>query len=130
MFFKGSILDNLKMGKALNNAKLIEYSKLLDLYDEIVRLPQKWDTELNAGTSNLSGGQKKRLDVLRALLKESDVIIFDESTASIDIERRKRLFEILNRIKHDKIIIFITHNIEECEHCDQIYSVKIGKYSR
>lgn len=127
LFFKGSILDNLKMGKALNNAKLIEYSKLLDLYDEIVRLPQKWDTELNAGTSNLSGGQKKRLDVLRALLKESDVIIFDESTASIDIERRKRLFEILNRIKHDKIIIFITHNIEECEHCDQIYSVKNRK---
>lgn len=127
LFFKGSILDNLKMGKALNNAKLIEYSKLLDLYDEIVRLPQKWDTELNAGTSNLSGGQKKRLDVLRALLKESDVIIFDESTASIDIERRKRLFEILNKIKHDKIIIFITHNIEECAYCDQIYSVKNRK---
>ncbi len=127
LFFKGSILDNLKMGKALNNAKLIEYSKLLDLYDEIVRLPQKWETELNAGTSNLSGGQKKRLDVLRALLKESDVIIFDESTASIDIERRKRLFEILNKIKHDKIIIFITHNIEECAYCDHIYSVKNRK---
>uniref|UniRef100_UPI004056A721 ABC transporter ATP-binding protein n=1 Tax=Agathobacter sp. TaxID=2021311 RepID=UPI004056A721 len=124
LFFKGSILDNLKMGKALNNAKLIEYSKLLDLYDEIVCLPQKWETELNAGTSNLSGGQKKRLDVLRALLKESDVMIFDESTASIDIERRKRLFEILDTVKHDKIIIFITHNIEECAYCDRIYSVK------
>lgn len=127
LFFKGSILENLKMGRALNNAKLIEYSKLLDLYDEITRLPKKWETELNAGTSNLSGGQKKRLDVLRALLKESDVIIFDESTASIDIERRKRLFEILNKIKHDKIIIFITHNIEECAYCDHIYSVKNRK---
>lgn len=127
LFFKGSILDNLKMGKTLNNAKLIEYSKLLDLYDEIVRLPQKWETDLNAGTSNLSGGQKKRLDVLRALLKESDVIIFDESTASIDIERRRRLFEILDMIKHDKIIIFITHNIEECAYCDHIYSVKNRK---
>ena len=71
--------------------------------------------------------KKKRLDVLRALLKESDVIIFDESTASIDIERRKRLFEILNKIKHDKIIIFITHNIEECAYCDHIYSVKNRK---
>lgn len=124
LFFKGSILDNLKMGNVLNDTKLFEYSKLLDLYEEIVRLPQQWDTELNAGTSNLSGGQKKRLDVLRVLLKESDVIIFDESTASIDIERRKRLFEILETIKKEKIIIFITHNIEECVHCDHIYAVK------
>lgn len=65
---------------------------------------EKWDTELNAGTSNLSGGQKKRLDVLRALMKESDIIIFDESTASIDIERRKRLFEILDKIKQEKLL--------------------------
>lgn len=124
LFFRGSILENLKMGNVVDNTKLIGYSKLLDLYDEIVRLPKKWDTELNAGTSNLSGGQKKRLDVLRALMKESDIIIFDESTASIDIERRKRLFEILDKIKQEKIIIFITHNIEECVYCDQIYAVK------
>lgn len=124
LFFRGSILENLKMGNVVDNTKLIEYSKLLDLYDEIVRLPKKWGTELNAGTSNLSGGQKKRLDVLRALMKESDIIIFDESTASIDIERRKRLFEILDKIKQEKIIIFITHNIEECVYCDQIYAVK------
>ncbi len=124
LFFRGSILENLKMGNVVDNTKLIEYSKLLDLYDEIVRLPKKWETELNAGTSNLSGGQKKRLDVLRALMKESDIIIFDESTASIDIERRKRLFEILDKIKQEKIIIFITHNIEECVYCDQIYAVK------
>lgn len=124
LFFRGSILENLKMGNVVDNTKLIEYSKLLDLYDEIVRLPKKWDTELNAGTSNLSGGQKKRLDVLRALVKESDIIIFDESTASIDIEKRKRLFEILDKIKQEKIIIFITHNIEECVYCDQIYAVK------
>lgn len=69
LFFRGSILENLKMGNVVDNTKLIEYSKLLDLYDEIVCLPKKWDTELNAGTSNLSGGQKKRLDVLRALMK-------------------------------------------------------------
>lgn len=129
LFFNGSIMDNLKMGKVLDDGKLIEYSKLLDLYDEIMCLPEQWETELNAGTSNLSGGQKKRLDVLRALLKESDVIIFDESTASIDVERRKRLFEILEKIKQEKIIIFITHNIEECVHFDSIYAVKNKKVS-
>lgn len=124
MFYKGSIMENMRMGKILNDDKLYEISKLLDLYDEIMSLPEKWDTELNAGTSNLSGGQKKRLDVLRALLRDSDVIIFDESTASIDIERRKKLFEILEKIKKDRIILFITHNIEECSHFDNIYAIK------
>lgn len=124
LFFKGSILENLRMGERLEDDRLIECSRLLDLYDEIMDLPEKWETELNAGTSNLSGGQKKRLDVLRALLRDSDVIIFDESTASIDMERRKKLFQILEKIKQEKIIIFITHNIEECSHFDNIYAVK------
>lgn len=126
-FYKGSIMDNMELGKHINETRLIEYSKLLDLYSEIMGLPEQWATELQSGTSNLSGGQRKRLDVLRALLKESDVIIFDESTASIDVERRKRLFEILNIIKMDKIIIFITHNTEECEYFDIIYAVKNKK---
>ncbi len=124
LFFNGSILENLRMGKDINGSKLIEYSKLLDLYDEIVGLPKQWETKLSSGAGTLSGGQKKRLDVLRALLKEADVIIFDESTAPIDIKRRKKLFEILNAIKQNKIIIFITHNIEECIYFDNIYAVK------
>jgi len=124
LFYEGSIIDNLNMGKERSKARCIEYSKFLDLYDEIEQLPDKWDTELNSGTSNLSGGQKKRLDVLRALLKGSDILIFDESTASIDIERRKMLFHLIDQIKTEKIIIFITHNIEECVHFDDIYAVK------
>ena len=123
-FYSGSILENLGMGRTPDADSLIKYSRLLDLYDEIMNLPYRWETELNSETSNLSGGQKKRLDVLRALLKDSEVIIFDESTASIDIERRKRLFELVNKMKQDKIIIFITHNTEECAYFDKIYAVK------
>jgi len=103
---------------------MIENSKLLDLYEDIIKLPNQWDTMLNSGTSNLSGGQKKRLDVLRALLRDSEVIIFDESTASLDLERRKRLFKVLDQIKKDKIIICITHNLEECVHFDQVFGVR------
>lgn len=124
LFYHGTILENLKMGKEINHLQMVEYSKLLDVYDEIEKLPQKWETELNSGTSNLSGGQKKRLDVLRALLKNADIIIFDESTASIDLERRRRLFKVLDKIKKDKIIICITHNLEECEHFDYIFGVR------
>lgn len=70
------------------------------------------------------GGQKIRLEVLRALLRKSEVIIFDESTAPIDLERRNKLFDILKKLKREKIIICITHNLEECTHFDQVFGVK------
>lgn len=124
LFYQGTIMENLRMGKEVEKSKVIELSKLLDVYSDVIKLPEKWETQLNSGTSNLSGGQKKRLDVLRALLRESDVLIFDESTASIDLERRKRLFDILQKEKHDKIIVCITHNIEECSQFDYIFGVK------
>lgn len=124
LFYQGTIMENLRMGKEVEKSKVIELSKLLDVYSDVMKLPEKWETQLNSGTSNLYGGQKKRLDVLRALLRESDVLIFDESTASIDLERRKRLFDILQKEKHDKIIVCITHNIEECSQFDYIFGVK------
>jgi len=124
LFYQGSILENLTLCQEIDESQMIEYSKLLDLYEDIIKLPNQWDTMLNSGTSNLSGGQKKRLDVLRALLRDSEVIIFDESTASLDLERRKRLFKVLDQIKKDKIIICITHNLEECVHFDQVFGVR------
>ncbi len=127
LFYQGTIMENLEMGKSVSKSRVIELSRLLDIYDDVMKLPEQWETQLNSGTSNLSGGQKKRLDVLRALLKESDVLIFDESTASIDLERRKKLFDILQKEKRDKIIVCITHNIEECEQFDYIFGVKNKK---
>ena len=124
LFYQGTVMENLGMGKEVEKSKVIELSKLLDIYNDVMKLPEKWETPLNSGTSNLSGGQKKRLDVLRALLRESDVLIFDESTASIDLDRRKRLFDILQKEKLDKIIVCITHNIEECSQFDYIFGVK------
>lgn len=124
LFFNGTIWENLKFGDRINEEELEEYSKLLGIYDEIMKMPEKWNTVLNENTTNLSGGQKKRLDILRALLLKPDIIIFDESTASIDLERRKLFFGILEKIKKGKILILITHNIEECQCCDYVYAVK------
>ena len=126
-FYSGTIWENLNFGNSIDENTLIKYSKMLGLYEEIMKMPDKWNTVLNEGTSNLSGGQKKRLDILRALIMDPDIIIFDESTASIDLERRRMLFNIIEKIKKDKIIIMVTHNIEECEWCDNIFAVKNKK---
>lgn len=126
-FYSGTIRENLNFGNSIDEIELIKYSKMLGLYEEIMKMPDKWDTVLNEGASNLSGGQKKRLDILRALIMNPDIIIFDESTASIDLERRRMLFDIIEQIKNEKIVIMVTHNIEECERCDNIFAVKNKK---
>ncbi len=61
------------------------------------------------------------------LKEEKKHVKFDESTASIDLERRRMLFDIISQIKKEKIIIMVTHNIEECEWCDNIFAVKNKK---
>lgn len=124
LLFKCSIMENLGLGKSLDKKNIIDYSKKLDIYNEINNLPNTWNEEINEGSGNLSGGQKKRLDILRMLLHDSDVMIFDESTASLDRTRRIKLFDILKEMKKDKIIIFITHNLEECKFFDEVYKVK------
>ena len=105
-------------------------SSEFELDKEIERMPEKWDTLLNSGANNISGGQKKRLDIIRGIVKDTDVIIFDESTAYLDIEKRKALFKVVNMIKKDKIIIFITHNLEEVSNYNVIYAFEKGKIKK
>lgn len=124
LFFNDSIIQNIALGTQVSEEELLKYAKELDILAEINNMPEQWETQISAGSNNISGGQKKRLDILRALLRNADVIIFDESTASIDHARRKKLFDILSKIKSQKIIIFITHNTDEFDKFDQIYTIK------
>lgn len=124
LFFNDSIIQNIALGTQVSEEELLKYAKELDILAEINNMPEHWETQISAGSNNISGGQKKRLDILRALLRNADVIIFDESTASIDHARRKKLFDILSKIKSQKIIIFITHNTDEYDKFDQIYTIK------
>jgi ABC-type bacteriocin/lantibiotic exporter with double-glycine peptidase domain len=127
LFFNDSILNNIGFEDTIDPVFLEEISKTLGLYDEIMGLPLKWNTILNPGGSNISGGQKKRVDILRALIRNAEIIIFDEPTASLDMERRISFLELLTEIKSEKIIILITHNKEESYFFDKIYSVKNGE---
>lgn len=126
-FYKATIIDNI----TLSNSKcdwenILMLAKEFEMDNEIEKMPAQWNTLLNTGASNISGGQKKRLDIIRAISQEADVIIFDESTAYLDIEKRKTLFRIVDKLKRNKIIIFITHNVEEIANYDVIYAFDKG----
>lgn len=121
LFFKDTIFKNLNLNNDKKISDIVSLSKVLDLYTHILDLPKNWNTLLSSGASNLSGGQRKRLDILRGLLKDSSVIIFDESTSSLDELRRNSVLDLMDTLKKDKIIIFISHNINDLVKADNVY---------
>lgn len=119
-FFKDSILNNIELFGKLEMNQILEIAESLDLKDEIQNLPEKWNTEIKMDPYNLSEGQLRRLDILRNVLKEPDILILDEATANIDEYRRKKYYDLLHLLSKHKIIIYATHNQNELTEADYI----------
>ncbi len=73
---------------------------------------------------NISGGEKQRLGIARALYNDPDILVFDEATSSLDLETEKRILETLIEIKKNKTIIFVTHRISSLSYCDKIFKIQ------
>ena len=89
---------------------LNQFIDMLGLNDFYASLPNGINSIINEASSNLSGGEKQKLSLLRVLLKDSDVIILDEPTSALDRFGKKNLRDYLNKVKKDKIIIVVTHD--------------------
>lgn len=123
-FFDGTIRENL-FG-AYSQEFIDKYAGKIDIKEDILNMQEEYNTVLKKNGSNLSGGQKKRIDILRVLLAEKDVLIFDEATSMLDQKRRNIFLDLLEELRKDKIIIVITHNNEEWESLDRIYKIENG----
>ena len=104
-------------------------NKLSGSEDFINHLPQKLDTVLGEGSVKLSGGQNQRLDLARALIKKSDILILDEPTSSLDIESEIKFKQILNKIREETntTIIIVTHRLSSVYDADKIIVLSDGK---
>lgn len=122
-FFEGTIKENMFLEDSQNTALIEDLSSKFGINDEIHNLQDGWNTVLSSGGTNLSTGQKRRLDFVRIFARDKNVIILDEPTAALDKERRKKFYEYLQSIKKDKIIIVVTHNIDEKEYFDKTISL-------
>ncbi|MCR5218328.1 ABC transporter ATP-binding protein/permease [Treponema sp.] len=128
--FKGSIRDTLLEGKS--NATEEEMNDALKKVNllSFVKENGGLDAEIMENASNLSGGQKQRLSIARALLHDSSILIFDESTSNIDVESEKIILDLLHELKKTKTIIMISHRKENCLGADSIYYFENGKCSQ
>lgn len=105
---------------------IIAAAKAARCHDFIMALPDGYDTVIGEGGSSLSGGEKQRISIARAMLKDAPIIILDEATASIDPENEHLIQEAISALTHGKTIITIAHRLATIENADQILVIDGG----
>ena len=126
--FNDTIRANICFGRdSVSEEEMIEAAKKARCHDFIMELPKGYDTVIGEGGGTLSGGQKQRISIARAILKDSPIIILDESTASIDPENEHLIQGALTELSKGKTVIIIAHRLATIEAADQILVVDHGK---
>ena len=106
---------------------LVAAAKAACCHDFIMALPNGYDTVIGEGGSTLSGGEKQRISIARAILKDAPIVILDEATASVDPENEHLIQQALSALTKGKTILTIAHRLATIEHADQILVVEDGR---
>ena len=101
--------------------------KLANIDDFINTLPNKYDEIIEENTTNLSIGQKQRIAIARAILKNTPIILFDEITSALDKNSKRIIEKTINKLSEEKTIIVIAHTLDSIEDYDNIIVLKDGK---
>ncbi|MCR5703254.1 MAG: ABC transporter ATP-binding protein/permease [Eubacterium sp.] len=126
--FEDTIANNIRFGK--NDAtieEVINAAKKAACHDFIMTLPDGYETVVGEGGATLSGGEKQRIAIARAIMKDAPIIILDEATANVDPENEKELTEAVENLTREKTIIMIAHRLKTVRNADQIIVVDKGK---
>ena len=129
--FADTIENNIKFGRQnASHEEVVEAAKKACCHDFIMKLPNGYDTVIGEGGASLSGGEKQRISIARAIMKDAPVIILDEATANVDPENEKELVEAVEALTKEKTIIMIAHRLKTVRHADQIVVVDKGRIAQ
>ncbi len=125
--FKGTVRENLLMGRPdATDEQLWQVLEKVNLAD-FLKTIDGLDSELKEGGSNFSGGQRQRLALARALLRDAKVYIFDEATSNIDVASENKILDVLQELKRHKTVIMISHRLANVVQADMIYVLEMGR---
>lgn len=126
--FNDTLVENLKyLNPTASEGEIEELIDAVGLKEKVELLPQRYYTEIEENGKRLSGGQRQRLGVVRALLKEMDVLLMDEATSSLDIENEIAVHSIIKKIARNKTIIYAAHRLETVTDADKILVFQSGE---
>lgn len=125
--FQDTIENNIKFGRPdATHEDVVKASKAACCDEFIRQLPEGYNTVLGEGGGNLSGGEKQRLSIARAMLKNAPIVILDEATANVDPENEADLQRAIEALTHNKTIIMIAHRLKTVKNADQIVVLDQG----
>ena len=117
----GTVFDNLRYGDPdAGREQIVQAAKIAAIHDDIEKLPDKYETIIGAKGLNLSEGQKQRLSITRALVKDPDILILDEPTSALDTSTEKSIFNALPSQVNGKTVFMASHRISTIRHADRI----------
>ena len=126
--FHDTIANNIRFGKAdATDAEVIAAAQAARAHDFIMQLPDGYETMVGEGGATLSGGEKQRVSIARALLKDAPIVLLDEATASIDPENELFLLEAINALVQSKTVVMIAHRLATIRHAQQIVVLDHGR---
>lgn len=126
--FNDSIENNIKFGKpAASHEEVVAAAKAARCHEFIMALPDGYDTVIGEGGATISGGERQRLSIARAMLKDAPIVILDEATANVDPENEAELQAAIEALTGGKTIIMIAHRLKTVRHASQILVVDHGR---
>ncbi len=126
--FNGSICENIGYAKPdATKEEIIEAAKAANIHEDILHMPEGYETQVGERGLRLSGGQKQRISIARAILRKSPIIILDEATASVDVETEKQIQHAINNMAGKRTIIAIAHRLSTIRNADMILVIHEGE---
>ena len=126
--FNGTVAENIGYARPdATQDEIVAAAKAANIHNDIMQMPEGYDTPVGERGMRLSGGQKQRLAIARAILRKAPIIILDEATASVDVETEQQIQKAISGIAGRRTIIAIAHRLSTIRNADRILVIENGK---
>ena len=128
ILFNDTVMENIRLGrKDATDEEVIAATKAARCHEFVNQLPEGYNTVIGEKGARLSGGEKQRISIARAILKDAPIIILDEATAFVDPENENIIQEAINHLTRGKTVLVIAHRLSTITHVDQTIVIEKGK---
>lgn len=129
--FADTILENIRYGKPdASYAEVVKAAKEAEIFDDIMEMPDQFNTYIGERGTMLSGGQKQRIAIARIFLKNPKILILDEATSALDTITESKIQESFDELTKGRTTLVIAHRLATVRNADRIVLIDEGKYRR
>jgi ATP-binding cassette subfamily B protein len=128
VLFEGTVRENIEIGRpGASEADIIEAAKKAQMHETIMSFPDGYDTYIREQGKNFSGGQRQRMAIARAILRDAPILILDEPTASLDVESEAEVMRALDKLVGGRTVLVISHRLSTLGNVDEIIVLSGGQ---